>query len=219
MIKKLLFTALVPLSLFSYELNFSKNFTQEINPDILSTRISVNIQNKDERFINDNLESINEYIKDSQDIKYKNGSFNLTPRYTYKNSNRKFAGYVGNLSYIITSKDATIMNDFISELINLKDKIAVKSLKLNINNTSWQVSKTKYNNSLDILRLDAINWVNEYASTLNKSCKVKKINISTSRNNYRYDTMSTMSRSVAKIAPAKSVKSISINPNFTLECR
>ena len=218
MIKKLLFTTLVPLSLFSYELNFSKNFTKEISPDILSTRISVNIQNKDERFINDNLESINEYIKDSQNIKYKNGSFNLTPRYTYKNSNRKFVGYVGNLSYVVTSKDATIMNEFISELINLKDKIAVKSLKLNINNTSWQVSKTKYNNSLDILRLESINWIKEYASTLNKSCKVKKISISTSRNNYQHNMMDTMMKSASKIVPSKSEKSISINPNFTLEC-
>ena len=219
MLKKLLFSSLIPLTLFSYELHFSKKFAKEVSPDILSTRISVNIQNKDERFINDNLESVNEFIKESQDIKYKNGNFNLTPKYSYKNNKKEFIGYVGNLSYIITSKDPIFMNEFISELIELKDKIAVNSLKLNINNTSWKVSEQKYSNSLDELRLDAINWISTYSTKLNNSCKVKKIKINTGHDNYQYIRMNTMSRSISKVAPAKSLKSISINPNYILECK
>jgi predicted secreted protein len=220
MVKKLIFTSLVPLALFSYELNFSKKFSKEISPDILSARISVSIQNKDERFINDNLESINEFIKESQNIKYKNGNFNLTPRYSYQNNKKIFSEYFGNLSYIITSKDPIFMNEFINDLVELKDKIAVDSLKLNINNTSWKISQSKYDSSLDSLRLEAINWINSYSTQLSHSCKVKKIIINTSGNNFQYNSVNTMAvRDMAKISPAKSLKSLSINPNYTLECK
>ncbi|HIP12990.1 MAG TPA: DUF541 domain-containing protein [Arcobacter sp.] len=219
MLKKAILTALIPFSLFSYELNFSKEFSKNISPDNLSTRISVNIINKDERFVSDNLESINDYVKSSNGIKFENGSFNLTPRYSYKNKNRKFLGYAGNLSYTIVSINANSMNEFLSELIDVKNSLKEKSLKLSINNTVWKVSDKKYNNSLDTLRLEAINWIGNYSKELNKSCTIKKISINPRKNGYPRNTIMAKSRSTINVTPAKSDKSISINPKFTLECR
>jgi predicted secreted protein len=219
MIKKLALSALIPLSLFSYELNFSKKFSTSINPDILTTKISANLQNKDERFISDNLESINDFIKENKEIQYKNGRFHLTPKYTYKNSNRKFTEYIGNISYMITSKDANTMNEFISELIDVKDKLNVKTLKLNINNTTWQISDELHNQSQDKLRLEAINWITNYAKNLNSSCTISKINIGSRNNHYPSPMMYKSMRATSDISPAKSIQSTSINPNFTLECK
>ena len=220
MLNTIIISTLVPLSLFSYELNFSKKFSQVVNPDILTTRISANIQNKDERFISDNLESINDHVKESKDIKYKHGSFNLTPRYSYKNNKRKFIGYAGHLSYIITSKNANSMNEFISELIEVKEKLEVNSLKLNINNTTWKVSDELQQKSLDNLRLKAIKWISSYANKLDRSCTIKKINIGSRNSHYPSPMNSSVLRSMSvNVAPSKSIQSIYINPNFTLECK
>lgn len=49
MIKKSKFlftTLLLPILSFSYELEFSKSFSQVVNPDLLTTNININIEKK-----------------------------------------------------------------------------------------------------------------------------------------------------------------------------
>jgi len=219
MLKKLTLCTILPFSLYSYELNFSKKFSQTINPDILTTRVIATIENKDEDFITNKLEYINDYIKEKEEIKYQDGNFNLTPLYSYNNNKRNFIAYKGNLSYNIITKDANNMNQFINELIEVKNKLNTNNLKLNISSVNWKVSDNLNSTALDSLRLNAINWISLYSKNLHKSCIIKKISIGTNHNYYPRIITNNISRTIPKITPTKSVQTISINPNFTLECR
>jgi len=208
---------------FTFELNFDKKFAVEIVPDILVSYISVSTTNKDEAKINQEIELFNEYIEDNIDIRKENGSFNLTPRYIYKNNKQIFIGYTGTLRYTIKSKDAVTIKTFFSEFMEIKNKLNSKDVKINISQTSWTISSKLYDNSLDKLRLKAIEWIANYSLGLHKQCLVKSIyinrdnkykNISYSRSN----NSRIMFASTAPV-PTQSKKQITIIPNYTLECK
>ncbi|MCK5293909.1 MAG: SIMPL domain-containing protein [Arcobacteraceae bacterium] len=218
MFKKLILSTLLPLTLFSYELNFSKKFSTQISPDILNSYINVTVQNKDERYINDNIELFNDYLKDNDEIIKQNGSYTLTPKYKYINNKQKFLGYMGILNYSITSSTAIVMNEFIKETMELKGKIASKNITVRISNLSWKISDKLYNDNLDNLRLLAINWIELYSKNLNRQCIIKSIKIEGKDNN-RPRGISLMSKSLSNITPLQVQKEITINPNYTLECK
>ncbi|MDY3200686.1 MAG: SIMPL domain-containing protein [Arcobacter sp.] len=227
--KKRIFLALIlPILGFSYELNFNKSFAKIVNPDLLSTNININVEKKDETKVNTEIDKFNDFIKNNKDVNIKNGSYTLSPKYKYYDNKQEFIGYVGSLRYIAESKDAKELNKFMNELILIKDKIKTDDVKLNISNVSWQISDDLQNKSYDDLRFEAINWIENYAKTLssklNKKCEVKQININEFNNgNIVYArseiALSSMSKSVADVAPISSEQNITVNPNFILECR
>ena len=171
---------LFPLLGFSYELNFSKSFSKIINPDILSINVSVNIEKKDESKVNIEVEKFNNFMKRNKEM-IKNGSFTLSPKYKYYDKKQEFVGYVGNLRYSAESKDAKEINSFINELIALKESIKSEDVNINISNVSWKSSEQLQSKSYDDLRLETINWIENYANSLSaqvsKRCEVSKINI------------------------------------------
>lgn len=228
MIKKMILMAifaLLPLQLFAYEISFNKKFTNVVTPDVLKTFISVNVEDNDENFINRNIEIFNDFIKDSDSIIKKNGSYILNPKYRYYKNKQEFMGYIGTLRYEIQSNSAKEINEFIDELIALKKRVDTRKVKVNISNLSWDVSEELYEKSVDLLRIEVITWVNQYTKTLSnkllKRCEIKDININgVTRNNFfRSEAMTMSVKAVSDLAPVNSDKKISLNPNFVLECK
>ena len=63
--KKSIFIAalLLPILGFSYELNFNKSFTKVVNPDLLTTNITISVEKKDENKVNGEIEKFNDFLK------------------------------------------------------------------------------------------------------------------------------------------------------------
>ncbi len=230
MMKKRFFIAalLLPILGFSYELNFNKSFTKVVNPDLLTTNITISVEKKDENKVNSEIEKFNDFFKKTSDITLKNGSFTLSPKYKYHDNKQEFLGYIGNLRYTAESKNAKDLNVFMDKLISIKDNIKSEEVKLNISNVSWKISDELENKSFDELRLEAINWIDGYAKTLSsqvsKYCEVSKINIfevNTGNAVYSRAEMASlgMSKMAADMAPISADQNITINPNFVLECK
>lgn len=230
MMKKRFFIAalLLPVLGFSYELNFNKSFTKVVNPDLLTTNITISVERKDENKVNNEIEKFNDFLKKTTDVTIKNGSFTLSPKYKYHDNKQEFLGYVGNLRYTAESKNAKDLNGFMDKLISIKENIKSEEVKLNISNVSWKTSDELENKSFDELRLEAINWIDGYAKTLSsqvsKYCEVSKINIfETNTGNVVYARAEMaslgMSKMAADVAPISSEQNITINPNFILECK
>ena len=177
---------LLPIFGFSYEVNFNKSFSKVVNPDLLTTNITINIEKKDENKVNSEIEKFNDFLKKTNDVTLKNGSFTLSPKYKYHDNKQEFLGYIGSLRYSAESKNAKDLNTFMDKLISIKEGIKSEDVKLNISNVSWNISDDLQNKSFDALRLESINWVESYAKSLSsqvsKYCEVSKINISESNN-------------------------------------
>lgn len=219
---------LLPIFGFSYEVNFNKSFSKVVNPDLLTTNITINIEKKDENKVNSEIEKFNDFLKKTNDVTLKNGSFTLSPKYKYHDNKQEFLGYIGSLRYSAESKNAKDLNTFMDKLISIKESIKSEDVKLNISNVSWNISDDLQNKSFDALRLESINWVESYAKSLSsqvsKYCEVSKINISESNNGnvvYARAEMaySGMLKMAADVAPISSEQNITINPNFVLECK
>ena len=218
---------LLPMSLFSYEISFNKKFSVLVNPDLLTTSVNIKIEDEKENFINKHIETFNDYIKSNKNVQKKNGNFTLSPKYKYYKNTQEFIGYVGVLRYQIESSTANELNEFMNELIELKDRLDKKNIKLNLSNVSWKTSTKLYENSVDKLRLDSIIWIDKYAlsmkNLLSKSCKVKSININSVSGGhpiaYARGEMSMSVKRVSNVAPINTNANISINPNFILECK
>ena len=228
---KILLSLLLPILSFSYELDFNKSFSKQINPDLLSTNVNISVEKKDEDKVNIEIEKFNDFIKSNKvnnKIKITNGSYTLSPKYTYSNNKQQFVGYVGNLQYTAESKNAKDINSFMNEIILLKEKSNTDDVKLNISNVSWKISDEVQNNSYDDLRLESITWIETYANTisvkLSKKCEVKRININEQNGgNIMYArsemAFSSKSKVATDVAPVNSEQNITINPNFLLECK
>jgi len=227
--KKFLFTALLlPIFSFSYEIEFNKNFSKVVNPDLLSTSINISVEKVDEDKVNLEIEKFNNFIKNNKSAIIKNGTYTLSPKYKYSDNKQEFIGYMGNLRYSAESKNAKDLNQFMDEIISIKDKIKSNDVKLSISNVSWKISDELQNRSFDELRFESINWIENYAnilsSKLSKKCEVKNININEfNGGNIVYArnemALSTMSKMASDVAPISSEQTISVNPNFILECR
>ena len=227
--KKLFIIGLLfPIFGFSYEVNFNKSFSKVVNPDLLTTNITINIEKKDENKVNSEIEKFNDFLKKTNEVTLKNGSFTLSPKYKYHDNKQEFLGYIGSLRYSAESKNAKDLNTFMDKLISIKESIKSEDVKLNISNVSWNISDDLQNKSFDALRLESINWVESYAKSLSsqvsKYCEVSKINISESNNGnvvYARAEMaySGMLKMAADVAPISSEQNITINPNFVLECK
>ena len=228
--KKIILIALLcllPNALFSYEVNFNKKFTITVTPDLLSTHITISIESMNEKYINENIEKFNNYIKSNSNVIKNNGSFTLSPKHRYHKNKQEFTGYVGTLRYEIESRKAKELNIFMDKLIKMKNNIDLKKIELNISNISWKTSRDLYETSLEKLRLSTILWVEGYSTSLskdlNKICTINKIDINTVQGINLMRHMDNISPAVKKsyldVAPENSQQNITINPTFVLECK
>ena len=230
MMKKRFFIAalLLPILGFSYELNFNKSFSKLVSADLLTTNITVSVEKKDENKVNIEIEKFNDFMKKYKNIDIKNGSFTLSPKYKYYENKQEFVGYIGSLRYSAESKSAKELNNFMDELISLRESIKSEDVKLNISNVSWKIGEELQNKSYDDLRLESITWIESYSKSLSnevsKKCEVSKINISEATGaNIPYAmadvAYASMSKRSMDVAPMNSEQNITITPNFVLDCK
>ena len=230
MIKLITTTLVLGVCAFSYELNFNKSFSKNINADTLVKNVNINVQKKDERSVNSEIDKFNNFLKNTKNITLENTNFNLSPKYEYANNKSIFKAYSGDLRFSAKSKDAKDINEFLSNLIALKDATKSNDIKLNISNLSWELSNTLQNKITDELRLETLIWIEEYTKELSnklvKKCEVKSVNINEEygyimprakmMNAVMLDSVSSTS---SDITPLNDEQSIKINTNYILDCK
>lgn len=224
-IKKSAITLLLPLSLYSFEVDFNKKFTKELMADTLSTNISIRIESDKEQDISTRLNRFNEEIKDFDDVDKKLGSFTIRPSYKYSSTHTpKIIGYIGELRYTINSDNAKSIDEFITSLNKLKKQ---RDTSISVANLSWKVKDSTYNVALDILRLEAISWGQVYAQNLSndikKRCSLKNITINGYQNPRPFRTQMevesmSMSKSTVPV-PQNNRQNIIVTPNYKMECK
>ncbi len=225
----LMITILGLLSINAYEINFSKSFTTKVSPDILSTRVYIDVDKKDEIKVTKVLDKFSKFFKEIKKVKLKDGSYTISPRYKYKKNEAIFMGYNGSLRYKVEAKNTNDINNFISSLISLKKDKNLDDVKLEVSNVNWEVSENLYKTSKEDLRMKTILWVNSYVKKLSKKldtkCKIKVIDVNLQGRNINYyrNTKRAYSSKMASlqsdITPLRSDENININSNFSLECK
>lgn len=224
--KILLASSLLATSLFSYEIKFSKEFSKSIKQDLLVANVSIQVKQEDEVSVNGSVSKYAEYITNfNGDIEKNNSKYSVYPRYAYVNGEAILKSYNGNLEYEFKSKDEETLNEFLKQIMLLKDG---NQESVVIRNMGWKIDDKELNSVFDELRIDAISWIKDYQMTLSKkigsSCKIKDINFNT--NYTRFTPMMEMT-SVAKVGASfatmpkleQSNKDVNYNVNYVLECR
>lgn len=218
----LLSTVLViPTILLSYELEFKKTFSNEIQNDKVQTNINISVNSKKIDFINEKIEFFQDFIKEDNTVVKKNGNYNLIPNYSYKNNVQKFVGYKGSLSYTIESAKYEILDKFVGDIIDIKNNMNSKRLQLTVSNVQWIVSDKLQDKNIDKLQLDAISWIKNYKNTLPGKCVIKNISINKNNDysNRRYNNVAVESTSSMKVSPIQTKKSITLTANYKLDCK
>ncbi len=222
--KKLLIL-IFPIFIFAYEINFNKTFSRDLMPNILSANISISIEDKKERLVINRLNIFDKEIKKYKKIEKKLGTFNVRPVYQHSSNSPIIKGYIGELRYEISTKDALFMGEFVSLITSLKDN---RDTSVSLGNLSWKVKSDSYNVALDVLRLEAINWGENYSKILSqdlkKECELQSVNFA----NYNQRPIMYGTRqlnnfsSMAKeemVIPEMSEEEITLNTNFKVECK
>lgn len=214
----------LPVFLCSFEIEFSKKFSKDLTHDILTAYISVTIEDDTEMEVSQRLEVFNEKIKNYDKVEKKLGTFNIQPKYKHSKNTPNITGYIGELRYKIHSYNAKNMDDFISKITKLKKN---RDTTVSVNDLSWTVREDTFNVTLDLLRLEAINWASDYVKILSKdiskSCSIKKIKLTNmrqvmyQRNNLAYTSRTMGSKSIP--VPQANQEEIRINPEYVVECQ
>lgn len=213
---------LLPIYLLSYEIDFQKKFSKKLLPDILSTKISIIIEDNEEKKLMSRLTKFNEKIKDFDEIEKELGTFSIRPQYKYSSNKPIISDYKGVLSYRVSTKNAKFLNNFVSMITSLKKN---RDTTVGIDNLRWIVPRESQDISLEILRLEAINWVNSYSKRLsqdiNKECSIKSIKIEeqTHYPMHRSAINVAQTQSVEVPVPENSEQEVKLVANYKLECK
>jgi predicted secreted protein len=213
---------IIPSLLFSYELEFNKSFSKDIQNDKLHTNISINVNSKEVIFINEKIEFFQDFINEDSLVTKKDGSYSLLPKYTYQNNKQKFVGYIGSLSYGIETPKYEKLNQFITDLNSIRNNMNTNNVQLSVSSTQWIVSKELYKKNIDDMRMESIQWIKNYTKNIDNTCIVKNIAINKS-NGYRIQRYekNVMSGSPSSInaSPSQTKQSIELNAHYKLECK
>lgn len=222
--KNLLLSSLfiLPSVLSAYELEFNKSFNKNIQNDKVHTNISITVDSKEIDFINEKVEFFQDFIKENNSVTKKNGNYSLVPNYSYQNNKQNFIGYKGTLYYGIETSKYENLNQFMTEIIDIKNNMNTNKVILSISNVEWIVSKELYERNIDTMRIEALSWIKNYIKTLSDSCMIKNVSIHKG-NGYspeRYSRNVMMkSSSTINISPIQTKRSIVLNTNYKLECK
>ena len=222
--KKLLIL-LFPIFIFAYEIDFNKTFSRDLMPNVLSANISITIEDKKERLVINRLNIFGIEMKQYKKVEKKLGTFNVRPVYQHSSNSPLIKGYIGELRYEISTNDALFMGEFVSLVTSLKDN---RDTSVSLGNLSWKVKSDSYSVALDVLRLEAINWGENYTKILSqdlrKECELKHISFSNyNQRPIAYATRALSSLSTAQkdemVIPELTEEEISLNTSFKLECK
>lgn len=221
---KLFNLLLLPVFGFGFQLEFTKEFSQQLPHDTLSANLTITIEDETEAIVNDRFKVFNKKIKEFSIVERELEKFNIRPKYRHITSTPKIIGYIGELRYQVDSYKAKDMHMFISELTELK---RFRDTTVSVNNLSWSVKEDTYNVTLDLLRLEAINWGNTYAQNLsndlNKNCVLEKVVIDrdkiNDKNNVNILYSNTLNNSKDLDVPDAKEERVTINPKYYVECK
>lgn len=217
---------ILPIFALSYELNFNNSFSKSLNPDILSSTVNISVTRENEKNANIEIEKFNDFLKNTKNITLKNTNYNLTPKYEYIENKPYFKGFIATINFVVESKDSSMINSFLSDLLAFKDNQKKSDIKINISNLSWEVSEKLQNKIIDNLRLESILWIEDYAKEISKKsskkCEIKSVIINED-GNYNFSRVKAVSFSTnsenMNIAPILSEQNIKINTNYILDCK
>lgn len=213
----------LPALIFGFELNFTKEFSKVLLPDELTSNIKVVVQNEEEKEVISSLNQYNKFLKRYDDIEKSNVSMSITPKYLYKNGQSIFVGYNGILNYTVSTKESPKMKEFLENFYTIKEENTTSLLMPTL---QWKINDKVYEEQLDSLRIDAIIWGNNYSAELsrkiNKSCSLKNITVNGNFSRpvmYANETRMLKSNKVEMPIVEQVNETITITPNFTLECQ
>ena len=83
--KSLLLTSVLPAVLLSYELEFGKSFSENIQNDTIGTNITISVNAKNINYVNEKIEYFQDFINDESGVVKENGNYSLLPSYSYEN--------------------------------------------------------------------------------------------------------------------------------------
>ena len=217
---------ILPIFALSYELNFNNSFSKSLNPDILSSTVNISVTRENEKNANIEIEKFNDFLKNTKNITLKNTNYNLTSKYEYIENKPHFKGFVASINFVVESKESSIINSFLSDLLAFKDNQKKSDIKINISNLSWEVSEKLQNKIIDNLRLESILWIEDYAKEISKKsskkCEIKSVIINED-GNYNFSRVKAVSFSTNSenmdISPIRSEQNIKINTNYILDCK
>ncbi|RXJ68631.1 hypothetical protein CRV08_07335 [Halarcobacter ebronensis] len=222
---KLLKLLFIPAFVFGFDIEFSKKFHHILPEDTLSANLIITIEDETESEINSRFKVFDKKIKTFKEIEKEYESFNIKPKYRHLNTTPKAIGYIGELKYKLNSDKAIYMDDFITALTDLK---RFRDTQISVNNLFWTVREETFNVTLDLLRLEAINWGKTYSKNLSndlkESCQIKSIKID-KKDNFndeqtpvKYERLLNSTK-VAPIPEMEEERNLSITANYILECR
>ncbi len=221
---RLLKLLILPVFAFSFDVEFNKKFYHELPHDMLTTNISISIDDDSEQKVSKRLEVFNQKIKNFNKVEKKLGSFNIRPKYRHAKNTPKIIGYTGVLRYTINSYKAEPMDEFISNIVSLKEN---RDTNVSVSNLSWTVTEDTYNVALDLLRLQSIQWAQNYVKNLSKDvhakCEIEDISINQSsyfrgyNRSYAYQNDAKVANVVA--VPEANQEKISIDVRYKVECK
>lgn len=217
---------LLPIFALSYELNFNNSFSKSLNPDILSSTVNISVTRENEKNANIEIEKFNDFLKNTKNITLKNTNYNLTPKYEYIENKPHFKGFIATINFVVESKDSSMINSFLSDLLAFKDSQKKSDIKINISNLSWEVSEKLQNKIIDNLRLESILWIEDYAKEISKKsskkCEIKSVIIN-EEGNFNFPRVKAVAFSTNSenmdISPIRSEQNIKINTNYILDCK
>jgi uncharacterized protein YggE len=208
----------LPIFLFSFEIEFNKKFYHTLPHEILKTHLVIRIDDDSEKEVDNRLNKFNELIKEYDKVDKKLASFNIRPNFRHAGNTPTIRGYIGELVYTIESNKAHFMDEFITQITDLKK---FRDTSVSITNLSWTIKEATYNVTLDLLRYEAINWAQTYATNLSndvkKNCSLKKIVINRTPTPIYNKSEYNITESLT--VPQANQEMIEINPKFILECK
>lgn len=223
--KKIITSIILPIALFSYEVNFSKKFTRLLQPDVLNTDIYVKVDSDSQKKITKKLDIFNKYIKSTDYLNKRLGHYFVRPKFRYSSNAPIIAGYIGELQYNVQSEKPQDINRFISGVIKLKNN---RDTSIVISDLKWKIKKSTKDVSIDLLRFEAIQWIQGYAQNLSNNLKVKctvnKIKINP-YNKLDIDDLNKLQNEAISgkksIIPIPEItnQDIHIDVNYSLECK
>lgn len=204
----------------AFEVHKSKEFYKEIEPTKMGTSIVLNMIDKDKLIIQ-------KAFKEAIDISNKaqictNGSYRISPKYRYKDQDRVFVGYQGNLTFKCEFQDTIVFDKINSKL----DEITIKkdALKLTINPIQWVIHKKVIEQTNEELELQALHFAKSYtkflASVYAQQCKIKEVSLNQiTRPIYQRSNYKSMAESASiTTEPIKSNQTIKYSASYKFEC-
>ncbi len=220
--KKIIFLAAISVSLLNaFEIHKSNEFTKEVEPTKMSMSILASIDDKSQSKIQSVFKRA---ILGSQSEKIcTNGSYRISPRYTYKQQKRTFIGYQGSITFTCEFTDSTKLDRVISKLDSInqeKDK-----LKLTLNPIKWIVDRNTVKQTNKILELEALNYAKTYNEYLTEvyetTCSIKEVSLNAPSRPNRIVPVYAMARDMKSetTKPIKSNHTLKYSASYKFECK